>query len=38
MTVYLILITAVAAACAPGLLMLWLERRDGGHERDHSDE
>ena len=28
MTVYLILLTAGGAAMAPGLLMLWLERRD----------
>ena len=28
MTVYLILLTAIAAALVPGALMLWLERRE----------
>ena len=28
MTVYLILATAVGAALAPGLLTLWLQRRE----------
>jgi nitrate reductase gamma subunit len=27
-TVYLILVTAAGAAMVPGLLMLWLERRE----------